>query len=274
MKLGFSLLSICLLALTLPGCGDRNCEQESLVKMAVELKKNSARIKELSLALDGVNARLAKIQDTLEEFSSRSSPTEGASSPLAGAPGSGSTDMENLSRQVAVLMEELAATNEELASAKGAMEKIVAKASEPKDIGGALFKVAGDPQNFAGGVDKLVQRVSPRIEDAATRQNFEAEMAQLQDLVLTPSSPEELYQELHTRHLEKLNAVTNENDRRAVEEAIRQLENCGEQELQKRLAQYARERTLGEFFRIVKNPTYGVQREDLVETWFANPGQK
>ncbi len=269
MRLGFSLLSICLFILILPGCGDRSSEQESLVKMAVELKKNSTRIKELSLALDGVNARLATIQSALERLSSPSSPLG-----LPGASAGDSADMESLSRQVAVLMEELAATNEELASAKGAMEKIAAKASEPKDIGGALFKVAGDPQNFAEGVDKLVERVSPRIEDAATRQNFEAEMAQLRDLVLTPSSPEELYEEFHARHLEKLNAVTNENDRRAVEEAIRQLENCSEQELQKRLAQYARERTLGEFFRIVKSPTYGVQREDLVETWFTNPDQK
>jgi hypothetical protein len=269
MRLAFSRLCICSLLLTLPGCGDRSLEQEHLAEMTIELNKNSERIKELSLALDGVNARLASIESSLLKLLSPSSP-----SGLAETSVGGSADMENLSRQVVVLMEELAATNEELASAKGAMEKIVAKASEPKDIGGALFKVAGDPQNFADGVDKLVQRVSPRIEDAATRQNFEAEMAQLRDLVLTPTSPEELYQELHARHLEKLNAVTNENDRRAVEEAIRQLENCSEQELQKRLAQYARERTLGEFFRIVKNPTYGVQREDLVETWFNNPGQK
>lgn len=269
MKLGFSLLSICLFVLTLPGCGDRSFERERLVEMSVKLEKNSTRIKELSLGLDGVNARLATIESSLQKLASASSP-----SGLAVAPAEGSADLESISKQVAVLMEELSATNEELASAKGAMEKIAAKASEPRDIGKALFKVAGDPQKFAEGIDKLVERVSPRIEDAATRQNFEAEVAQLRDLVLNPSSPEELYEELHSIHLEKLNAVTNENDRRAIVEAMRRLENCSEQELQERLAQYGRERTLGEFFRIVKTPRYGMQREDLVETLFNNPDKK
>ena len=61
---------------------------------------------------------------------------------------------------------------------------------------------------------------------------------------------------------------------RAIEEAIRQLDNGSEQDLQQRLAQYDSRRTLGEFWGIVKNDSYGVQREDLVETWFANPDQK
>ena len=66
------------------------------------------------------------------------------------------------------------------------MEKIAVKVLEPRDIGRALHNVARDPQRFAEGVDTLVDRVSPRIEDAATRQNFEAKMAQLQDRVLPP----------------------------------------------------------------------------------------
>jgi chromosome segregation ATPase len=257
------------------GCGDPSLEQETLVEMSVKLQKNSARIEELSLGLDGVNARLAAIEGSLLKLASPSSPTEKSPSGLAGPASGASADMESLSKQVAVLMEELAATNEELESAKGAMEKIAVKASEPRDIGKAVYNVARDPQRFVEGIDKLVERVSPRIEDAATRQNFEAKMAQLRDRVLNPTSTEELYQELHSLHIQKLNAVTDENDRRAIEQRVSWLENCSEQELQNALANYESRRTLGEFWGIVKNESYEVRfPEDLVQTWFANPNQK
>jgi hypothetical protein len=270
MKVGV-LLSTGFFALALLGCRDRSSEQR-LVDMAVKVQDNSAKIQELSIALDGMSARLGAIENSLQELSRASSQVEKPASGSAGDSTEGSADMESISRQVAFLMEELAATKEELATTKGGLEKIGVELSKPRDIGEALFKIAGDPDVFVPGLDRLLGTVSSRIEDAVTRQNFETEMAQLRDAVLTPPSPDELYQELRARHIEKLDSVTDEKDRRAVEQAITRLENCGEEELQKRLTQYARERTLGEFFRIAK--TYGVQKEDLIETWFARPDKE
>ena len=269
MRLVLSSSLVCLLILMLPGCGDRGLDRERLAEMDGKLEKNSRSIKELSLGLDGVNDRLSTIENSLRRLAGTASP----SSPAVASSGGGA-EMENLSKQVALLTEELAATKQEFASTKGAVQKIAAKASEPTDIGEAVSDVAGNPQEFIEGIDRLVERVSSRIEDAATRRNFEERMAQLRDRLMNPPSPEELYDEFHSLHIEKLNAVTNENDRRAVEEAITRLENCSEQELQQRLEGYARDRPLWEFWGIVKDDRYGVQREDLVETWFANPDQK
>jgi len=242
--------------------------------MAVKIEDNATEIRELSLALDGISDRLTTMESSLQKIASGSSHVEKPASGLAGAPAEGSADLESISRQVAFLMEELAATKEVLATTKGGLEKIGVELSKPKDIGKALFEIAGDPEKFAEGLDKLVERVSSRIEDPAARQNFEVELAQLRERILTPTTPEELYQELRQRHLEKLNFTTDEKDRRAIERGMSHLENCSEEELQKRLTQYARERTLGEFFRIAKTEDYGLQREDLVETWFARPDKK
>ncbi len=275
MKLGISVPTICLFVLTLAGCGDHISEQERLVDMAIKLEKNSTKIKEISLGLEGVNDRLVALEASLQKLANASPNTEKSPSGGAGIPGEGSAEIESLSKQVAVLMEELAVTNQELESAKGAVEEIAAKASEPRDMGKAVYDIARDPQRFVEGIDNLVERVSPRIEDAATRQNFEANMAQLRYRVLNPPSPDELYQELRSLHIQKLNAVTDESDRREIEEAITRLDTCSEQELQERLAQYDSRRTLGEFWGIVKNDSYGVRiPEDVVETWFHNPDTK
>ncbi len=266
----FSLF-VCLTILGLPGCRDRRSEQR-LVDMAVKIETNAAKISGVSLALEGISDRLTAIENSIQTLARASSDADKPATGSPGASAEGSGDMESISRQVAFLMEELAATKEELATTKGGLEKIGMKVSKPGDIGEALFDVAGNPDLFVSGLERLLETVSSRIEDPVTRQNFVADMAQLQSDVLNPLSPEELYQELRARHVEKLNAVTDDKDRRAVEQALTQLENCSDEELQDRLTHYARERTVGEFFRIAK--TYGVQKDELVETWFDRPGGK
>lgn len=245
--------------LALVGCSDRNSD-ERLVNLAVSVEKNSARIEELSLAMDGVDKRLVSIEESLEKLAHASPPLGGSASAPSRSPAKGSDNTEDLSRQVALLAQEVASTKEELASTGAAVEEVRSRLSKPKDIHDALHKLAGKPDEFARGLDELLRVVSPKIEDPAVRRNFEAEVAQLRDRVVGGFSQEQLYNELRGRMLEKLNFLTDEKDRQQLQRGLSELENASPKELEKGLSEYARDRILEEAFRI--GQTYGLEKED------------
>jgi chromosome segregation ATPase len=267
----YSFLFLVLLVQLLPGCRDRTSERR-LEQAVIKLDRNSARIAELSRSLDGFGSRLASLEDALQELTRNSSPagdTGQASAPDAASEGS---TLESVSRQVTLLSEEWATTKEELIAAKNALEKIGQRISKPKDIAAVIYEIAGSPEQFAKGLDTLIERVSPGIEEPGNRGNFVAEIADLRDRVLNPPTQEQLYEELRGRHVEKLNGAGNESDRQAIEQEISRLDNCSEEELRKRLAQYHRERTVDQLFRIAKG--YEVNKEDFFQTWTGFPEKK
>ncbi len=254
---------VCFIGIALTGCSERRSE-ERLLEMAVKLEENSTKIGELSVTLEGINTRLSGIEESLQTLAQGSGGVGNPLSASASAPAVGNVDLASTFRQVAVLTEELASLKDEMAFTKEALEKTVRKLSRQggKDPIKAIYALAGEPEEFVKGLDGLLANGSVRIGDPVARQSFEAELLQLRDRVVGGHSPEELYQELRARIVEKLNFVSDEKDRQAIQRAISNLDNCTEQELQKRLDQYGRERTLHDLFRIVK--TYGLQREDLV----------
>ncbi len=255
---------MCAMAVALMGCKEQGYEQR-LVDMAVELEKNSAQIRELSLTLEGINTRLGSMEHSFQTLAKESADLRQTTMTSASTPpvdNVGGGDFQNMSRQVTVLAQELASIREEMASTKEVLEKTERLFSKPHDPVEVMHGLLDKPDEFAQGLDKLLENASARIEDPASRQNFEAEVMRLRDRVLSGSSPGELYQELQSRHLEKLNAVKDETDRQAIQREISNLENCSEEELRKRLSEYGRDRTVDEFFRIVKS--YGVRKEDLV----------
>jgi chromosome segregation ATPase len=269
MRQRLSLLLTFFLVLAFAGCrgGGRDSERR-FVDIAVKIKENTAELHQLSLALDGMNNRIANIENTLQQLT-LTFPAVGERAQMSSSAASQvGADSETISRSIASLVEELAAVRQELTLTKTSVEKIGVQLTTPKDIGKAAYeKLISDPNGFVNSLDMMTQDVSGKIEDPASRQNFEAEIAQLRDRVLTPMNPEEVYQELHARHVEKLNHADNDMDRQAIQEAITRLENCSSQELQERITEYARDRILDDFFRISK--TYGVQKEELAAIWLA-----
>lgn len=252
---------VCFIVIALTGCSERRSE-ECLLEMAVKLEENSTKIGELSVTLEGINTRLSGIEESLQTLAQGSGGVGNPLSASASAPAVGNVDLESTLRQVAVLTEELALLKDAMASTKEALEKTARELSKPKDPIKAIHALAGEPEEFVKGLDGLLANGSVRIGDPVARQSFEAELLQLRDRVVSGHTPEELYQELRAGIVEKLNFVSDEKDRQEIQRAISNLDNCTEQELQKRLDQYGRERTLHELFRIVK--TYGLQKEDLV----------
>jgi hypothetical protein len=234
------------------------------VDIAVRVETASAKIRELSLALDGMNARLTALEESLRSLTRASVAGGETAAPSTGASKPDIAQVQRLSEQVAVLTEELATTKEGLATAWGAVEKIGTKlaTSEGGNIEEALYKLVGKPDRFIEMLDALVSSISPTIQDAETRYSFEAEIARLRERALYPPSSQELFDEFRARHVEKLNAVTDEKDKLAVEHAIAELDNASEEGLQKRLDKYGRERTLEELGRIAKQ--YSLRKEDLV----------
>lgn len=264
---GSAWLLACLLVAALIGCRERESDTR-LVDLAVKVETTSDRIHQVSLALEGMNARLTALEQTVHDLK-RASASGGETTPLsAGAPNPNVEQVRRLSEQVAILSEELLTTRQELASAKGDVEKIGTKlaVSQAGNIEGPLLKLAGSPDKFAEMLDALVASVSPTILDAATRSSFEADIAHLRERTLNPPSPEELFDEFRARHVEKLNAVTHEKDKRAVENAIAELDNASPEQLQKRLDKYGRERTMEELGRIVK--LHGLREEDVLPVLF------
>jgi len=263
LRRGSVWLLACILAVAISGCRGRDSDPR-LVDIAVRVETASAKIRELSLALDGMNARLTALEESLRSVTRASVAGEATAAPSPGASKSDVAQVQRLSEQVAVLSEELVTTRQDLATAWGAVEKIGTKlsASEGGNIEEALYKLVGKPGRFIEMLDALLSSISPTIEDAATRYSFEAEVARLRDRALSPPSPQELFDEFRARHVEKLNAVTDEKDKQAVEQAIAELDNASVEELQKRLDKYGRERTLEELFRIAKQ--YSLRKEDVV----------
>lgn len=257
------LLLACVLVVAMSGCRGRDSDPR-LLDVAVKLETTSKRIQELSFALEGMNARLAALEKSVQNLARPAISAGETGSPSAAPSNLGSAQVQRLSEQVAVLTEELATTKEGLATAWGAVEKIGTKlaTSEGGNIEEALYKLVGKPDRFIEMLDALVSSISPTIQDAGTRYSFEAEIARLRDRALSPPSPQELFDEFRARHVEKLNAVTDEKDRQAVEHAIAELDNASEEGLQKRLDKYGRERTLEELGRIAKQ--YSLRKEDLV----------
>jgi len=217
------------------------------------------------LGLEGINARLVNIESSLEALREGSSDLGKAKSASGSAPAAGSAESENVSREVAVLTQGLASVKDELASTNEALEKTQRMLSKPKDPVKAIRALLGKPEKFVNALDRLLEKASPEIEDPAARQNFEAEVAQLRERVLSGYSPDELYQELRDQHLKKLNSVTDERDRQAIEREITKLDNCSEKELRDRLDEYGRERTLHEFFGIVKG--YDLGKENVFDSF-------
>lgn len=261
------LLLACLLVAGLIGCRERDPDTR-LVDLAVKVETSSTRIQQLSLAVEGTNRRLAALEQAVEALKVASS-SGGETPPLsAGVSNPTVEQVRRLSEQVAILTEELLTTRQELASAKGDVEKIGTKlaVSQAGDIEGPLLKLAGRPDQFVEMLDALVSSASPTIQDAATRSNFEAEIARLRERTLNPPSFQELFDEFRARHVEKLNAVTLERDKVAVENAIAELDGASPQQLQKRLDKYGRERTMEEFGRIVK--LNGLREEDVLPVVF------
>jgi len=254
---------VCFIGIALAGCSERRSE-ERLLEMAVKLEENSTKIGELSVTLEGINTRLSGIEESLRSLAQGSSGVGKPSPGSASAPAVGNVDLESTFRQVTVLTEELASLKDEMASTKEALEKTARELSRQggKDAIKAIHALAGEPEEFVKGLDKLLESGSVRIGDPVARQSFESELLQLRDRVVSGYSPEELYQELRAGIVEKLNFASDEEDRQEIQRAISNLDNCTEQELQKRLDHYGRERTLHELFRVVK--TYGLQMEDLV----------
>jgi hypothetical protein len=262
------------------GCTDRKSDQR-LVDLAVSIEKNSARIEELSVLLEGIGNRLAKIEEALAaNLATGKGPRENAARTLAGAsgtaalpseagetadllsrPGEGNANLEVISRQVTVLAEELAAVKEEMTLSRAALEEVAARGPEPKDVGDIMHKLAGKPDEFARRLDEFARGVAPKIEDPTARQNFEGEVNQLRDRIVAGVPMEQLYQELRGRLVDKLNSVKDEEDRTHLEREVVKLDNSGEEELRERLTDYSRMRTVDEFFRIAK--TYSVQKEDI-----------
>lgn len=260
---GYFVLLACVLAVGLAGCRRRDSDPR-LLDIAVKAETASARIRELSLALDGMNARLTALEESLRSLTRARVAGEETAALSPGASKSDVAQVQRLSEQVAVLSEELVSTRQDLASAWGAVEKIGTKLSASE--GGSireesLYKLVGNPDRFIGMLDALLSSMSPTIEDVATRSSFEAEISRLRDRVASPPSSQELFAEFRARHIEKLNAVTNEKDRQAVEGAIAELDNANVEELQERLDKYGRARTLGELFRIAKQ--YSLRKEHL-----------
>lgn len=270
MRIRLLLLFLFLAALV--GCNDRSSERR-LVEMAVKLERNSGKIEELSLAVEGISGRLVSIEESLKKLTQAPSPGEKvAFPPISPVGGAGNVELETVSRQVALLSNEIVATKEGLASAMGALDKIGEKVFKSKDGDEALHKLAGNPDKFAKALDRLVETVSPRMEDAAARQSFEAEIRQLRDRILAGDSPEQLYQELRGRMVEKLSRVAEEEDRRTVQREIEKLDTCTERELDDRLTEYARARNLDDLFRIAK--THGVQKEEFHLAVHGEPPKK
>ncbi|MDP2898401.1 MAG: hypothetical protein Q8Q12_17825 [bacterium] len=256
-------LLACVLAVAMSGCRGRDSDPR-LVDIAIKAETASARIRELSLVLNGMNARLTALEESLRSVTRASVAGGETAAPSTGASKPDIAQVQRLSEQVAVLSEELVTTRQDLASAWGAVEKIGTKlsASEGGNIEEALYKLVGKPDKFIEMLDALLSTISPTIQDAATRYSFEAEIARLRDRALSPPSSQELFDEFRARHVEKLNAVTDENDRQAVEHAIAELDNAREEELRKRLDKYGRQQTLEELGRIAKQ--YSLRKEDLV----------
>lgn len=261
------LLLASLLVAGLIGCRERESDTR-LVDLAVKVESASGRIQQVSLALEGMNARLAVLEQSVQDLK-RASSSGGETTPLsAGAPNPNAEQVRRLSEQVAILTGELLTTREELASARGDVEKIGTKlaVSQAGNIEGPLLKLAGNPDKFVEMLDALVASVSPTIQDAATRASFEVEIARLRERTLNPPSPQELFEEFRARHVEKLNAVTDEKDKQAVENAIAELDNASEETLQSRLDKYGRERTMEELGRIVKQNS--LREEDVLPVVF------
>jgi hypothetical protein len=261
------LLLACILAVAMPGCR-KNDADARLVDLAVKVETDSARIQQLSLAVEGMNRRLSVLEQSMQDLK-RASASGGETTPLsAGAPNPNAEQVRRLSEQVAILTGELLTTREELASARGDVEKIGTKLAVPQagNIEERLLELAGKPDRFVEMLDALAASISPTIQDAGTRANFEAEIALLRDRALYPPSPQELFDEFRGRHIEKLNAVTDEKDKRAVENAIAELDNASENVLQKRLDRYGRERMMEELSRIVKQD--GLRGEDVLPVVF------
>ena len=263
LRRGSVWLLACILAVAMSGCRGRDSDPR-LVDIAIKAETASARIRELSLALDGMNARLTALEESLRSLTRASVAGGETAAPSTGASKPDIAQVQRLSEQVAVLTEELATTKEGLATAWGAVEKIGTKlaTSEGGNIEEALYKLVGKPDRFIEMLDALVSSISPTIQDAETRYSFEAEIARLRERALYPPSSQELFDEFRARHVEKLNAVTDEKDKLAVEHAIAELDNASEEGLQKRLDKYGRERTLEELGRIAKQ--YSLRKEDLV----------
>jgi len=256
-------VTMCFIVLTLAGCS-RNEPDQHLIDIAVRLEKNAASIQELSLAVEGINSRLASIEDSVRRLVQIPSPHPH----LERGPISASDDtaFKDISRQIAVLTQELALTKNELSSVKLALEKVVLN---PKDVGKALHQLLDRPEEFVKGLDMFRGSVSARIEDPATRQNFEADIARLREEAIRGYSGDELYEDLRARFLEKLNLVTDQKDRQQIESEILKLETCSEDERRERLAEYRRDLIYDQLMRIVK--VYGLKKEYLIQFLAASP---
>jgi len=252
------------MTVALIGCREPGREQHHR-EMAVKLENNSARIRDMSFTLEGITTRLAGIEESLNNLVERSTHVEEHASASGLAPVAGSAELVSMSEQVASLAEELASMRQEMASTKKVLKETERRLSKPKDPMKAIHALLGKPDKFAEGLDRLLENVSAGIEDPAARQDFEAELLQLRDRVLNGYSSEELYQNLRARHIEKLNLASDERDRQAIQRGLSNLENCSDQELEKRLDQFGRELTLHEFFRIAKG--HGLRQEDLAASF-------
>jgi hypothetical protein len=257
------------LAVALFGCGKDQSDRRFL-EIAVNQKNNTAAIRELSRTVEGINKRLAGVERTLQNLAKGSPTAEKAAPASPAAPPPAGPGGPAVSRQVAALTEELTAMRDELASTKNQLEKSQGPSAEPKDpIKRILSGLLESPAEFVAGLDKLLETVSPGMEDPTARQNFEAELLQLREHLLSGYPTDDLYRDLHSRYVEKFNSVTDPNNKEAIQREITYLENCSDEELQKRLADHARDRAAEDFSHLVKS--YNLRMDDIIPSFSGLP---
>ena len=239
----YSVVGTMAALLILAGCGDEGSD-ERLINIAVEQEKQKEEIDTASRKIEGFERRLVEIKESLAKIP----PPTGAAEPgkTTETETSGPKVVEfkdapeygQIVAQISAIQQKLNLTESRLVQTERniAREQEQARLRDPAQA----WQAMNNPQELGDRLTRLAQNFSPRIEDAARRQQFEMEVEQLkQNLSYTPST-QELYQRVVSDLTERLNNEQNDRAREFIERQMQSLQAASAEELEGRLERYRR----------------------------------
>ncbi len=138
-----------------------------------------------------------------------------------------------------------------------------APGGEPPPDPAQMWQALGDPKELGGRLDKLAESFAPTILDAARREEFLKEVAQLKEKIGKHISEEELYNRVRGWFSERLAEATNEREKNWLREQLEALERSDGRDRSERLGRFVRIENIKALHDFGQK--YSIPREEMVK---------
>lgn len=274
----FILIPVLVLLMLTFGCGksDEKDEKDDAGEGSGRLEKMDRDLKTASVQLDKIGDDLARrigavekktdeIKKLLEKMTGRETTAGEGHATIREGSGDVTKELENLSDDIATIVESLESLTQEVASFRGEMSNVATASREVSERveRRRTWEEMGDGEKLAERLATLSTAYGEKLDETGRRDEFEAEIEALKSKASTQYTTEELAAKYIEDLTTQINETTEDRRRGWYERRLERLQNATGDDLTEMISNYRRFENMRELSGIIRK--YDIPRELVQE---------